>query len=83
MWQSLGGNHKIRSMTHPATPKNQKSAVTLLRPLPLTDFLKSALVHGQVFIIPEDVFYKENLLSSKISGVPIKAFDLLKGWPQK
>ncbi|KAJ4949703.1 hypothetical protein JOQ06_021212 [Pogonophryne albipinna] len=37
--------------------------------------LKSALVRGQVFIIPEDVVNRENLPSNEVSVVPIK--DLL------
>ena len=37
--------------------------------------LKSALVHGQLFTIPEDIVNYANLLSKKVSVVPIK--DLL------
>lgn len=38
--------------------------------------LKSALIRGQVFVIPSDIVQKWNLASNEVSVVPIK--DLIK-----
>ena len=73
MWKSFGIDHNKTSAPHPVTPDRQ---LYFMPDVPhVGKNLKSALVHGQVFIIPEDIVNKENLLSKEVSVVPIK--DLL------
>lgn len=73
MWKSFGVDHNVTSVPHPATPDRQ---LYFMPDVPhLVKNLKSALVRGQVFKIPEDVVKKENLPSNEVSVAPIK--DLL------
>lgn len=73
MWKSFGVDHKTTSVPHPATPDRQ---LHFMPDVPhLVKNLKSALVRGQVFSIPQDIVKKENLPTNEASVVPIK--DLL------
>ncbi|KAK5890438.1 hypothetical protein CesoFtcFv8_013958 [Champsocephalus esox] len=73
MWKSFGVDQNKTSVPHPAKPDRQ---LYFMPEVPhLVKKLKSALVRGQVFIIPEDVVNRENLPSNEVSVVPIK--DLL------
>lgn len=70
MWKSFGVDHNNTSVTHPATPDRQ---LIFMPDVPhLLKNLKSALIRGQVFVIPQDVVQKHNLPSSEVSVVPIK-----------
>ncbi|XP_035281837.1 mitochondrial import inner membrane translocase subunit Tim10 isoform X1 [Anguilla anguilla] len=72
-WKSFGVDHNKTSVPHPVTPDRQ---LYFMSDVPyLVKNLKSALVRGQVFIIPADIVEKENLPSNEVSVVPVK--DLL------